>query len=83
MVFKVIFRYSDTGESDQRHIVGPDDATIADCERVLRLVATAYSLDPDYLDIRVVPERPSRGFLHPLYSELPDGRRALVTGWYF
>ena len=81
--FRVNYK-NDDGESGPTAVfVGPKGKTIEDCEKIARLCASKYQIDPETFVIESIPERTSRGFLHPLEALLPDGRTATVQRWYF
>jgi len=81
--FRVEYKLDNGKEGPAAVFVGPKGATVEKCERIARLVASNYSIDPETFVIEEIPERLSHGFIHPLQSELPDGRIATVTNWYF
>lgn len=80
--FKVTYKLDD-GTDGKGVLTGPHGATVEDCERVANFVAPNYSIQPGSFTIEPLPERPGKGFIHPLYALLPDGRQSLMQGWYF
>ena len=81
-IFRVTYTLTN-GETGQGTIVGPKNKTEADCLRLIRFTAATYGIDPDSVTVCSIPERMSKGFLHPIQNELSDGRLATVTGWYY
>ena len=82
MTFKVTYTLTD-GSTGVGNVTGPRDATEADCERIVKHVASTYEIVPESVQVSSIPERKSHGFLHPLQHKLEDGRFATVTNWYF
>ena len=80
-IFKVTYLLTD-GSSGKGTVIGPKGSSIEECKKVLNWAASNYEVKPDSYQIEVIPERMSKGFIHPLYALLPDGREALVTDWY-
>lgn len=83
MRFKVTYRLTDD-TMGEGVVTGPKEATVERCRKVIHLVGPNYSILPLSVSIRpILTKRTTHGFLHELYSRLPDGREAQVTGWYF
>jgi hypothetical protein len=86
--FRVAYKLNDGKEGPTAVFVGPKEATVENCESAARLAASNYGIDPETLVIEEIPHQTNQlllchGFIHPLQGELPDGRLATITGWYF
>lgn len=82
-VFKVTYKFPD-GTQGGGVITGPTGATVAACRKIIHLVAPNYSILPLSVSIRPkTDEKLCKGFLHNLWAKTPDGREAMVKGWYY
>lgn len=80
--FKVTYKHDDDTDG-YGVLTGPKGATVEQCERVANYCASNYGIKPGTFQITPLPKRPGKGFLHPLYARLPDGRESLMENWYF
>lgn len=80
-IFKVSYKLTN-GERGSGAFTGPEGATVEKCLRVAKFCAPSHGIDPNSITVESIPERTSKGFLHPLHHRLPDGRMATMEGWY-
>lgn len=81
-LFKATYKLLD-GTPGQGTITGPPNAPVEACEKILKLCASNYGVDPDTLVVEAKEERLCKGFIHPMEARLDNGRTAEVRGWYF
>ena len=81
--FRVNYKNDDGVSGPTAIFCGPKGKTVEDCEKIARLAASKYEIDPESFVIEEIPERVSHGFLHPIQALTPEGRTATITNWYF
>jgi hypothetical protein len=84
MNFRITYNDARTAEPQSVGITAPSGSTKEDCIRIVGFAASNYGVDMSTLKVEIIPERVSKGFLHPIMAHAKGYDEPIpITRWYF